>query len=268
MQRRHLPLLAILLIAPILRGLVRILVRGTHAKVDYLLGSIGAPAWLRCLLWLLIILFTLKWGLVLALPKRMKFVDATAEASGWPDREKLETLTSQLEKLGFNRTGDYRVSAGAPSRVGSFGRLFINTEEACFGEITCLSIRGTILAPWCDFTSLMTDGWSLQTSSMRRGHISRLYAACSWLLRRPKAAWSRCGNVSPRDLLRMHVEQRNSLMALHGLNLIPNLSTQMYFDDESCKPAEKRKALKKRSMFAIPIELILISLRPRSEWNG
>jgi hypothetical protein len=148
--------------------------------------------WLAVFLFLMIWKFT-GWGYVLMsiFGTKKRILNNMATAYSFPpatpaqfpqlDTAELERFTREFEALGFTRLLDFSLVANTAKPIPSFGRVFANTRNHFFAEISQVFPSRKAPRPLgCSIQSCLQDGWTLSFSN-------RKPMAASSLIRRKKA---------------------------------------------------------------------------------
>lgn len=211
-------------------------------------------------------------GLLLAsLPKNLDFYEQSATQFGNEhgagfNAARLDEYSRDLESAGCVRLADFRVIMMLPNGqtappMPGFARLFAHPTRNFFAEVNQLVKEG---APpmACNITSIAAPDWSLETNNMPP------YSADSitYAMRRLHAMWNRRPELSPRELMDLHLRQRDKVFADLGLSPQSNLDWNVYAQRENQACDERRAKVQNASTLKLMFD-IFFSKGKRIWWG-
>ena len=166
------------------------------------------------------------------------YVPTQATDHEWLDREKLHVWTTDLSELGFSSVGDYTVGCrGAAAQEflpgESFMRLMASDRDHSFAEISQSVLPTTdVKAIACSMLTIFSSGDDCRTSNC---------AAPPEMVRKyiPTGFYEQ--GASPRELLRIHLEQRDKLASEQGLVTNEDVSYDVYHQHTSRQKSDARE---------------------------
>jgi hypothetical protein len=170
----------------------------------------------------------------------IQFVPTQKEKYEWLNGDRLFTWTQVLVAEGFESLGDFTIGAGETSvedvlNRQSFSRIMASSKLHCFADITqSTKAAGTAGEMICTLTSFFTNGQQHGTSNTAPPKIemkARLpkinmeewqakMDAVTQISRRP--------GVTPSELIRIHIEERDSIAAQRSLVVSEDISFEAY----------------------------------------
>ena len=201
-------------------------------------------------------------ALLKVLPTEIEF--ASVDPAEFPalDKDELTRLTTEMEKLGFERLRDYTSRfPGKPTPQG-FARLMVHRSERSFAEIMATSqAMAKNVSPRVAINSYLENDWDLGTSNVapERGH---------YFMQLPQVLRMRYSDAEPAELWKRHLERRAEI--LEGLNIKPlsDLSVDSYFQRIRKRMAERRQRMQSRQPIdELPAANALAAQR-NYEWLG
>ena len=155
---------------------------------------------------------------------------------------RLNEYTHQLITEGCEHVMDFRVilvlPAGAPPQpLSGFARLFRHPTRHFFAEVNqVMAFNAPPMS--CNVASQAAPDWSLETTS------TPPYAADSILyaMRRPHALWNRQPQLAPRELISLHLRQRDRVFGDVEINIERDLTWEKYRERElqTCHARRRR----------------------------
>ena len=203
------------------------------------------------------------------------------------DQPQFAWYTKQFEALGFEKVLDLSAiqNTGAPltkvqkeaapyswrpsetppqkkiQSVG-YGRLFLNRELGCYGEINqAMSSKNIGIPANCTVASEFGGGWSYTTTD--RNPICFI-----WLMRRPKSLFNCVPGKTLQELLAFHIEQRNKIMRDLGVQLKSDISMENYFANEKKEMLLRREIMRRKDRVAALFVILWHIIKPKYEWMG
>lgn len=149
----------------------------------------------------------------------------------WLNREKLYLWTTELSELGFTSLGDYTLSAGGVAAdelqlSESFTRLMANERRHCFAEIGHARRPATgVKEIACSVLTIFTSGDDCRTSNGAPPPATAKQFAKQFM---PNMLHSE--GASPSDLMRTHLDQRDTLVSERGLVVQEATSYEVYHE--------------------------------------
>jgi hypothetical protein len=208
--------------------------------------------WIPVFLFLMIWKFT-SWGYVLMsiFGTKKRILNNMATAYSFPpatpaqfpqlDTSELERFTRELESLGFTRLLDFSLVANIAKPIPSFGRVFANTRNHCFAEISqVFPFRKAPRPLGCSIQSCLQDGWTLSFSN-------RKPMAASSLIRRKKAIGVCMPETPLHELQQNFLQMREQVGQDLGISYLRDDSLEAYFAKVQRSATEMREAVKQKS---------------------
>ena len=172
------------------------------------------------------------------------------------DADNLALYSHSLESLGFTCLGDYQLN---PTSTKGILRLFSHPEHYCFAEVGQVFSERQLNPTFYTIASAFEQNWSL----FHRHHdMSGFLGGLSYMMRQKRHLWANYSNASPEELLRIHLECRQRIVADLGLRVLTDMSVEAFnsYTRDYCRT--------KKSLFVGLIEAFLFSLHPKTEWMG
>ncbi len=223
------------------------------------IGAAGLLLLLPIGLW---VLLSTKSAILNAMPVDLDFVPAKLAKFEDLDGDKLERLTEKFEALGFTKLMDYTVQTELDTGTKGFGRLFVNKEDHCFGEINVVfRSSGDAIPMRCNFMSFLEDGWSVAASN-------RTPQKEGYLLRRPRAVWRSFPGEKPAPVFEELLKLRKKMTRNLEVAVLEDDDAESYFAQEKAAARERKEVVRHRWAFGILIEFWLFDRNPKLEWLG
>lgn len=210
-------------------------------------------------------------GLILAaLPARLDYYEQSvtqfeSENAGF-NAARLREYSRELENAGCVLIADFRVIMTLPSGQNSppmpgFARLFSHPTRNFFAEVNQLVKDG---APpmSCNINSIAPPDWSLETNNMPP------YSADSitYAMRRPHSIWNRRPELAPRQLIELHLRQRERVFGDLGLSPQTNLDWATYQNRENMACDARRDVVQKASSLKLMYDIFFS--KGKRQWWG
>jgi len=243
---------------------------------------VGAPytMWL----WLAVFLFLMVWKLtgwgyvllnVFGTKKRIlnnmatvySFPPATPAQFPQIDTEGLERFTRELEAVGYTRLLDFSLVPNTAKPIPSFVRVFANTKNHCFAEVSQVFPPRNAPRPiGCSIQSCLQDGWTIAYSN-------RKPMAASSLLRQKKAIGVCMPETPLHDLQQSFLKMREQVCQELGISFLKDDTLEAYFAKVQRSVTDMREAVKQKSFAAgIPEyyyrRFSLLKTKPEYIWLG
>lgn len=211
--------------------------------------------WLGVFLLLMVWKFT-GWGFVLmnAFGTKKRILNNMATAYSFPpatparfplmDTEGLERFTRELEALGYTRLLDFSLVPNTAKPIPSFVRIFANTRNHCFAEVSQVFPPRKAPRPiGCSIQSCLQDGWTISFSN-------RKPMAASSLLRRKKAIGVCVPETPLHELQQSFLKMREQVCQELGISFLRDDSLEAYFAKVQRSATDMREAVKQKSFAA------------------
>lgn len=192
------------------------------------------------------ILLGLKHFFLLSIPASVSFVSATVEEFPEANINDFTFLTSSLESLGFTQISQHRLQLDGRTPSPVFIRLFANSQLRCFAEAYQIFPKHTQpTAVRFTITSIFDQGCEYDTIN------HNLDSVPSIVLSAPNSLWSCHPDLSPSELLQVHLQERQQIMQERRLDLTADLTTETFLASANRAASEQAEALKQRSTFKV-----------------
>jgi hypothetical protein len=169
-------------------------------------------------------------------PAEVAFVPTTPSDHPWLDGDAFREDLQELAALGFLPIADYSVVyPGAPR---GFARVFVDPGRRVFAEVNQLRQGATVLPVATTFESVLTDGWSLQSTT--REPMAVEYA----FMRSPRSIWRSLPDAGLADLLEDHLALREGVCDDLGLSAAGDGTLEGYFTVQ--RENQRRRAVAAR----------------------
>jgi hypothetical protein len=208
--------------------------------------------WLAVFLFLMIWKVT-GWGYVLmnVFGTKKRILNNMATAYSFPpatpaqfpqlDTAELERFTRELESLGFTRLLDFSLVANIAKPIPSFARVFANTRNHCFAEISQVFPSRKAPRPLgCSIQSCLQDGWTLSFSN-------RKPMAATSLIRRRKAVGVCMPETPIHELQQSFLQMREQVCHDLGISYLRDNSLEAYFAKVQRSATDMREAVKEKN---------------------
>ena len=195
------------------------------------------------------------------IPDKLKFELIKVEEIKEVDHINLDAYTKTLESLGFVKLVDLQLSES--SLV--VGRLFSHSKYLCFAEVSQVIGRTPIT---CTIHSALEKNW---TVSFTNRELNSLAAASYAFSRHPKRLLVYKPNAFSQDLVKAHLNFRQKMMTDLHLELLPDISLELYYSYSQKSRTEMKKAICCKSIIVGQIETWLFALKSeaeKSQWLG
>ncbi|QLE55714.1 hypothetical protein [Nostoc sp. TCL26-01] len=201
-----------------------------------------------------------KGFLLSAVPKNIQIVPADLDNLEQVDKNTFNSYTTALESLGFERISDLQLSESSTTVV----RLFSHPKHLCFAEVLQTLGKEYI---FCAIASSLEKGWGISSRDQIHPTTAINYA----FLRRPQAIIIYKQGVTPKELLRSHLELRQQMMRDLNLQVLPDISIETYFAESKKVRIELRSRMWRKSVIISLIEMWLFPLlsdEQKYQWLG
>lgn len=166
-------------------------------------------------------LLRVRRAVLAGMPAELTFVPARPADYPWLDAEGFKFELEALAALGFHPVGDYTITyPGAPQ---AFARALLNAQYRVYAEVSQVKQEGVILPAATTLQSVLSDGWTVQTSGREVMPVSMAF------MRSPRAVWRAHPEAEPADLLEDHLELRHRMLVDLGLELEGEGTLEGYF---------------------------------------
>jgi hypothetical protein len=207
-------------------------------------------------------LLTLKSKLLANLPTDATFPNALPEQFPALDRARLDSLTRELENLGFAPVIDFTMISGMAMQIPAFARLFIKPEAGCFAEINqVFPPRKQPVELAVSFFTRFHGGWQAGTGRRKPN-------AGSWIMRLPRSVWQSKPELDVRSLLQAHQQLCAQMVSDLGLTAQPARTPEDYFRGVREPMVQRREVVRRKWLPIILLEFYWFKARPQMEWKG
>ncbi len=180
-------------------------------------------------------LWRIRRAVTVGMPDRIEFVPTRPADHTWIDTDAFRRELEALAQLGFSPVADYQVVyPGAPDGLA---RVLVNADARVYAEVSQARSGGRATPIATSLTSVMSDGWSLQTSSREPAPVAVAF------MQTPRAMWRSLPQATPQDLLADHLELRERAALDLGVGVGGDGSLNGYFTQQQIEHQARRAAL-------------------------
>jgi hypothetical protein len=205
-------------------------------------------------------LWRIRRAVTVGMPARIEFVPSRPADHPWIDTDAFRRELEALAELGFSPVADYEVVyPGAPDGLA---RVLVNAEARVYAEVS-QARAGTRATPVAtSLTSVMSDGWSLQTSSREPTAVAVAF------MQTHRAMWRSLPQATPQDLLADHLELRERAGCDLGVGVGGDGSLNGYFTQQQIEHQARRAALVATNVIRGLVRGISCERTMPSQWLG
>ncbi len=174
-------------------------------------------------------------AVTVGMPDRIEFVPSRPVDHPWVDTDAFRRELEALAELGFSPVADYQVVyPGAPDGLA---RVLVNADARVYAEVSQARSGARATPVATSLTSVMSDGWSLQTSSREPSPLAVAF------MRTPRAMWRSLPKAAPQELLADHLELREHAAGDLGVGVGGDGSLNGYFTQQQIEHQARRATL-------------------------
>jgi hypothetical protein len=218
------------------------------------------PALVAGVLLVIAELWRIRRAVTVGMPDRIEFVPSRPADHPWIDADAFRRELEALADLGFSPVADYEVVyPGAPDGLA---RVLVNAEARVYAEVsqTRAGARATPVAT--SLMSVMSDGWSVQTSSREPMPVAVAF------MQTPRAMWRSLPQATPQDLLADHLALRERAACDLGVGVGGDGSLNGYFTQQQIEHQARRAALLATNVVRGLARGIACEFTMPSQWLG
>lgn len=205
-------------------------------------------------------LWRIRRAVTVGMPDRIEFAPARPADHSWIDTDAFRRELEALAELGFSPVADYQVVyPGAPDGLA---RVLVNADARVYAEVsqTRTGARATPVAT--SLTSVMSDGWSLQTSSREPSPVAVAF------MQTPRGMWRSLPRATPQDLLADHIELRERAACDLGVGVGGDGSLNGYFTLQQIDHQARRATLLATNVVRGLLRGLACERKMPSQWLG
>jgi hypothetical protein len=194
------------------------------------------------------------------MPDDLSFVPSRPTDHAWLDAHGFRTKLTELEQLGFLPLADYSVTY--PKAPGGLARLLVHSKHCIYAEVNQARHKGQVTPVATTLTSILENGWSLQTTSQVPFAVSVAF------MQAKRALWRSLPEAETHDLLADHVKMRNELCRDLNLGIGGDGTLERYFELQRADHRARRETLLRTNVVSGIVRGLAAERRPRREWLG
>jgi hypothetical protein len=194
------------------------------------------------------------------MPATLEFVPSRPADHPWLDADGFRDALGALETEGFRPVADYAVVY--PKAPQGLARVLLHGELRIYAEVNQLRAKGHVTSVATTLTSMLDDGWSLQTRSQEPFPVSVAF------MRAERALWRSLPGASAAELLADHTALRDRVCADLGVTVGGDGSLEQYFVLQQADHQAHRSALLSTNVVRGIARGIAAERRPRRQWLG
>lgn len=180
-------------------------------------------------------LWRIRRAVTVGMPDRIEFVPSRPADHAWIDTDAFRTELESLAELGFAPVADYEiVYPGAPDGLA---RVLVNADARVYAEVSQVRAGRRATPVATTLMSVMSDGWSLQTSSRAPTPVAVAF------MQTPRAMWRSLPQATPQELLADHLQLRERASGDLGVGVGGDGSLNGYFTQQQIEHQARRTAL-------------------------
>ena len=194
------------------------------------------------------------------IPEALTFAPSRPADHPWLDADAFHHDLSALETLGFLPVADYTIVY--PKAPKGLARVLVHTDHCVYAEVSQVRRKGQITPVTTTLTSLLDDGWSLQTTSQEPLPVAVAFMQTKRLL------WRSLPGALVADLLDDHTELRTQMCTDLRLGIGGDGTLERYFELQELSHGARRDALRHTNVVTGIAKGIAAERHPRREWFG
>lgn len=170
--------------------------------------------------------------------------------------------TTQLESLGCERLGDYRVTADIGVLPPTMLRVFQHSLQQYFAVLSqTLSDSGQSASLTCTIHSLLEDDWTIVTTNERPSSLTPL-------LHLPRLLWSSDPKALPSQLVEAHLSQREQVVLTLDLAVLADVPESDFLVKLKETAWRQKQRLRRQNLVTSFSQALYSKLRPQRHWLG
>ncbi len=193
-------------------------------------------------------------------PETLEFVASRPADHPWLDADGFRRELGALSDLGFEPAADYSVVY--PNAPTGLARVLIHPELCVYAEVSQVRHMGRITPTTTCLTSMLEDGWSLQTTS-----LEPLSVAVAFMQAR-RSVWRSLPEATVAELLADHTELRARMSADLGIRIGGDGTLERYFELQQTGHEACRASLFSTNIVTGIARGIAAERRPARQWLG
>jgi hypothetical protein len=194
------------------------------------------------------------------MPTELTFVPSRPTDHTWLDADEFREALTALGEIGFRPVADFTISY--PKAPDGFARVLIREDLRVYAEVNQVRHHGQSTPVTMTITSILDDGWSLQTTSEEPLPVIVAF------MKARRALWRSLPDRSAAELLTDHMEVRKRMCADLRVGVGGDGTLERYFAAQADGHAARREALLTTSVVAGLARGIGAERRPKKEWLG
>lgn len=179
------------------------------------------------------------------------------------DHLKLQQYSFEIKALGFIRLGDYKEDYSG--ELKTFSRVFFHPKHNCFATIDQFFSPSQMPLPIAlAISSYMEEGWSLSSTKTINPVLANQF-----IYRLPKRLWKNYPEKTLKEILDLHIENRNNMLRKLEIILLNGEEPLKRFLEINSKIAQEFKEINQdRSIVSLMKDQLFLRVSPRDEWLG
>jgi hypothetical protein len=194
------------------------------------------------------------------IPEALTFCPSRPADHPWLDADAFHHDLSALETLGFLPVADYTIVY--PKAPTGLARVLVHTDHCVYAEVNQVRRKGRTTPVTTTLTSLLDDGWSLQTTTQEPLPVAVAFMQTRRLL------WRTLPSATVAELLDDHTELRTRICADLGVGVGGDGTLERYFELQKSSHEARRDALRHTNVVTGIARGIAAERHPRREWFG
>ncbi len=193
-------------------------------------------------------------------PEMLAFVPSRPADHPWLDPDGFRQELDALAQIGFRTVADYSIDY--PNAPKGLARVLVHQELCVYAEVSQVRDRGNITPTTTSLTSMLDDGWSLQTTSLEPLPVAVAF------MQAKRSVWRSIPGALVEELLADHTLLRARMCADLGIRIGGDGTLERYFELQQRGHEARRAALYSTNIVTGIARGIAAERRPAREWFG
>ena len=193
-------------------------------------------------------------------PETLGFVPSRPADHPWLDADGFRRELGELDELDFEPTADYTITY--PNAPTGLARVLVHPKLCVYAEVSQVRDKGKVTPTTTCLTSMLENGWSLQTSSLEPPAVAVAF------MKAKRSVWRSLPQAPVAELLADHLGLRDRMCADLGLRLGGDGTLERYFELQQTGHEARREALLHTNIVTGIARGIAAERRPARQWFG
>ncbi len=193
-------------------------------------------------------------------PEVLEFIPSRPADHPWLDADGFRRELGALDELGFEPAADYTILY--PNAPTGLARVLVHPQLCVYAEVNQVRHKGRITPTTTCLTSMLDDGWSLQTTSLEPLPVAVAF------MQAKRSVWRSMPDAPVAELLADHTELRTRMSADLNVRVGGDGTLDRYFELQQTGHQARRATLYSTNTLIGIARGLAAERRPARHWFG